>query len=135
MKRSREEDLETSSEPGTPSASDLSPLAPSPDSCTAPHSNSKIVHLDHSSENGEASTAVMKCSLSGHSQTLSFASFEDYETHYAQAHSNRCHECRKNFPTEHFLSLHIAENHDSLVAILREREEKTVSMKSSILST
>jgi len=40
---------------------------------------------------------------------------------------NRCLECRRNFPTEHFLNLHIEENHDALVSVRRERGEKTVS--------
>lgn len=46
--------------------------------------------------------------------------------HYQQAHVNRCSQCSKNFPTAHFLNLHIEENHDSLVVALRARGEKTV---------
>ncbi|KAH8434629.1 uncharacterized protein LDX57_012271 [Aspergillus melleus] len=42
-----------------------------------------------------------------------------------QTHVNRCSECGKNFPTGHFLSLHIEENHDPLVATRRERGDKT----------
>ena len=34
-------------------------------------------------------------------------------------------ECRRNFPTDHFLSLHIAENHDPLNASKRDRGDKT----------
>ncbi|OAF63415.2 hypothetical protein VC83_00462 [Pseudogymnoascus destructans] len=67
----------------------------------------------------------MRCSLPGHRPDLSFHSFDDYEVHYSKTHVNRCVECRKNFPTEHFLSLHQAENHDPLVGVLRDRGEHT----------
>jgi len=67
----------------------------------------------------------MICSLPPHRQTLSFATYEEYEVHYLKTHTNRCTECRKNFPTEHFLNLHIEENHDSLVSVRKERGEKT----------
>jgi len=66
----------------------------------------------------------MKCSLPPH-PTLSFPTFSDFETHYAQAHTNRCSSCHKNFPTEHFLSLHISENHDPLEEARRAKGEKT----------
>ncbi|KAL4870506.1 hypothetical protein BDV12DRAFT_165736 [Aspergillus spectabilis] len=68
---------------------------------------------------------VMHCSLPPHRGALSFASYEDYEVHYQQAHVNRCTECGRNFPTELFLNLHIEENHDPLAAARRERGEKT----------
>ena len=89
---------------------------------------SKIIHLD--TESGEARLVTeMRCSLPPHRQTLSFPSYDDYEVHYAKTHVNRCIECRKNFPTEHFLNLHIEENHDALVSVKRERGEKTVSFQ------
>ncbi|CAL8582140.1 hypothetical protein XPA_007812 [Xanthoria parietina] len=67
----------------------------------------------------------MKCSLAPHPETLVFTTFEEFEVHYAQIHTNRCSECRKNFPTEHFLGLHISENHDPLVAARKAKYEKT----------
>ena len=69
---------------------------------------------------------AMKCSLPPHLETLLFSTFEEFEVHYAKAHANRCPECRKNFPTEHFLELHIEENHDPLVEAKRAKGEKTV---------
>ncbi|KAF2816092.1 uncharacterized protein BDZ99DRAFT_458004 [Mytilinidion resinicola] len=66
----------------------------------------------------------MKCLLPPH-QPLDFTSFEDYEVHYQKAHVNRCQECHKNFPSDHYLGLHIAENHDPLNEIKRSRGEKT----------
>ncbi|KAK6584580.1 hypothetical protein PZA11_002804 [Diplocarpon coronariae] len=88
-------------------------------------STSKIVHLNP--ESGENQTIEMRCSLPPHRGTLTFASFEDYDIHYAKIHVNRCLKCRKNFPTNHFLILHIEENHDALISVLRERGEKTYS--------
>jgi hypothetical protein len=131
-KRSRE-DFEPSSpesestRESTPSVrSFISPVAIAPASNTP-----KIFHLDL--ESGEAPPVTeMRCSLPPHRQTLSFTSFEEYEVHYAKTHVNRCVECRKNFPTENFLNLHIEENHDALVSVRRERGEKTVSYTSTI---
>lgn len=71
---------------------------------------------------------LMQCTLPPHREPLSFASYEDYEVHYQQAHVNRCSQCSKNFPTGHFLNLHIEENHDPLAAARRARGEKTVSL-------
>ena len=87
-------------------------------------SSSKIVQLDSPSGQG----LEMRCSLPPHRQTLLFASYEEYEVHYNKTHVNRCMECGKNFPTEHFLNLHIEENHDALISVKRERGEKTVSI-------
>lgn len=84
----------------------------------------KIVHIDSESV-VEDHLAVMRCSLSPH-PPLSFDSFEAYDVHYQQTHMNRCAECQKNFPDEHFLHLHIAENHDPISAARRHQGEKTV---------
>lgn len=127
VKRSRED-----SPPLVSASSDFRPLDTTPAllvtyGATSPklQDSSKIPHLD--TEGGETSDPeVMRCSLPPHQETLSFASFEAYEVHYSQMHVNRCLECRRNFPTEHFLNLHIEENHDSLVAARRERGERTV---------
>ena len=57
---------------------------------------------------------------------ITFSTFEEYSVHYQQNHLNRCSECGTNFPSDHYLQLHIAENHDPIVAIKRERGERTV---------
>lgn len=66
----------------------------------------------------------MRCSLPPH-KPLSFSTYAEYESHYQQAHTNRCTDCRKNFPTSYFLDLHIVESHDPIVASKREKGEKT----------
>lgn len=91
-----------------------------------PAISSKITALDF--ESGEAvRTAQMHCSLPPHRDAISFTSYEEYEVHYNKVHVNRCAECRKNFPTNHFLNLHIEECHDPLISVRRERGDKTVS--------
>ena len=72
-----------------------------------------------------ASAAVMKCSLPPHREPLQFDTLEAFDVHYAQIHTNRCSECSRNFPTAHFLTLHIDENHNPLRQALQERGEKT----------
>jgi hypothetical protein len=72
----------------------------------------------------EHQTTSMRCLLPPH-KPITFSSYSEYETHYAQIHSNRCSECKANFPTAHFLEVHIAENHDPIIAAQRERGEKT----------
>ncbi|KAF2740748.1 hypothetical protein EJ04DRAFT_507764 [Polyplosphaeria fusca] len=66
----------------------------------------------------------MKCSLPPHG-VLTFDSFDDFEVHYQKTHLNRCTECANNFPDHHYLSLHISENHDPIVAAKRDGGEKT----------
>ena len=106
----------------TSRASSLDQSRSSPSQSTSPHGRSKI----HLPDTASLSVEVMRCSLPPHKGVISFASYEDYEVHYLQEHVNRCAECRKNFPTRHFLELHIEENHDPLVATRRDRGEKTV---------
>lgn len=66
----------------------------------------------------------MKCTLPPH-HPMTFNTSEEYESHYQQNHTNRCSDCGKNFPTTHFLDLHIAENHDPITAAKRDAGEKT----------
>ncbi|CCU79586.1 unnamed protein product [Blumeria hordei] len=84
--------------------------------------SSKFVQLD--SEIKLNTFTAMSCSLPPHSQTFTFNSYSEYEVHYAKVHTNRCLECRRNFPTEYFLTLHIEENHDPLFSIKKERGDK-----------
>jgi hypothetical protein len=68
---------------------------------------------------------VMRCSLPPHKYDLEFQSHEDYEVHYLKEHTNRCSSCGKNFPTAHFLGLHIEENHNALRETLQAKGDKT----------
>jgi hypothetical protein len=83
---------------------------------------SKYVQVDSCSENN----AKVNCFLPPH-QPLDFETFDDYEIHYNQHHINRCLTCQKNFPSDHYLGLHIAENHDPINEAKKERGDKTVA--------
>ncbi|KAF2874126.1 hypothetical protein BDV95DRAFT_463065, partial [Massariosphaeria phaeospora] len=109
VKRSRQDSLSSSDAAASPTPS-------------SPPVHVKIVHLDGDSALSDQ-PAVMKCSLPPHAP-LTFASFDDYDVHYQKAHVNRCSECHRNFPDEHFLHLHIAENHDPISEAKRDRGEK-----------
>lgn len=124
-KRSREDS------PSSSTASSLSPTPdpPSPALIDAPIHRSKYIQTSDK----PSPRAVMKCSLPPHHDTISFSTFDEFEIHYAKEHAHRCSECRKNFPTEHFLGLHISENHDPLTEARIAKGEKTVSLSTSII--
>ncbi|KAK3952740.1 hypothetical protein QBC32DRAFT_340679 [Pseudoneurospora amorphoporcata] len=86
----------------------------------------KIAELDPTESPSQAGMQ-MKCSLPPHKDTLVFSTYSEYESHYNSTHTNRCLECRKNFPSAHLLGLHIEENHDSFMAVKRDRGEHTYS--------
>ena len=81
---------------------------------------------------GERETMGIKCFLPPHPQ-IQFKDHEEFKAHYLKEHTHRCSECRKNFPTEHFLGLHTEENHDPLVEVRRAKYEKTVGDRRFVL--
>ncbi len=92
----------------------------------------KIAELDLSDGNLDGRGEIaMRCSLPPHREPVPFSSYAAYETHYRDQHTNRCAECRKNFPSAHLLGLHIEETHDSFAQARRERGDRTVSLSSS----
>ncbi|QSZ35619.1 hypothetical protein DSL72_008489 [Monilinia vaccinii-corymbosi] len=126
-KRLRDEEFDDPSSPdadiiATPGTSKIRDTQAT--STSNPPTPSKILHLGPDAGEG---LSVMRCSLPGHHRALSFLSYDDYEVHYKQSHMNRCLECRKNFPSERFLNLHIEENHDALVSVRKDRGEKIYS--------
>ncbi|KAK4135412.1 hypothetical protein BT67DRAFT_441068 [Trichocladium antarcticum] len=84
----------------------------------------KITELDPSAN---ANGIQMSCSLPPHKDPVIFSSYDEYETHYRDQHTNRCLVCRKNFPSAYLLGLHIEETHDSFAMVRRERGERTYS--------
>lgn len=128
MKRSREPEPDLDSLHAQPSAG----------SDEVTQHFSKITGLDSAvtDDEDDEDTAVtdnkdravaMKCTLPPHKEPLTFKSYGEYESHYNKFHTNRCLECRKNFPSDHFLGLHIEECHDPLVVVKRDKGEHTVS--------
>ncbi|KAL2417687.1 hypothetical protein ABEF95_013036 [Exophiala dermatitidis] len=76
-------------------------------------------------DNISAPKNAIHCSLPPHRETLSFTTPEEFEVHYAKEHWNRCTACGKNFPTAHFLALHIDEHHNTFREALQSRGERT----------
>jgi len=103
-----------------------SSAADEPEPCEG---TSKYVQFDKSLQ----CKPVIRCALAPHSRSIPFYSLEDYNVHYAQVHSNRCRECYKNLPSNHFLALHISENHDPINEARRARGEKTVCQTARVL--
>ncbi|RPB28724.1 hypothetical protein L211DRAFT_777959, partial [Terfezia boudieri ATCC MYA-4762] len=68
---------------------------------------------------------VISCNFLPHCNQRPFSSYAEFESHYHQQHSNRCHECHRNFPSERYLTIHIAENHDVFNELKKEKGEKT----------
>ncbi|KAK8139244.1 hypothetical protein PG984_002624 [Apiospora sp. TS-2023a] len=129
MKRSREPEEDNSSEYSADAPSDDEHDGDAPTTGTSKSKKqpaAKIIQVDESAVD-DSETVVMRCLLPPHREPLAFRSYTDYETHYHKAHSNRCFECRKNFPSDHLLSVHIEEQHDAFAAVLREKGEHTYS--------
>jgi hypothetical protein len=114
MKRSREHDEGDYFEPDDPESTGISSQPAI-----------KIVELDSSLAQDDIQV-IIQCPLPPHKETIDFESYQAYETHYTKFHTNRCIECGRNLPSNHYLSLHIEEVHDPLVAVQREKGMRTV---------
>jgi hypothetical protein len=118
-KRSRETSF-------SPSAEELSPFETNEDNSDADSGRfNKYKLVDNSTPAANTTSTVMRCSLPPHKDAVEFQSHEDYEVHYLKEHTNRCSSCGRNFPTAHFLGLHIEENHNALRETLEAKGEKT----------
>ncbi|MCJ1476921.1 hypothetical protein MMC13_005590 [Lambiella insularis] len=93
-------------------------------SFSPPSSSSSSKHPHPHPPSSPPPPPIMHCHLPPHAP-LAFPSYAAYDAHYAQAHAHRCAECRRNFPDEFMLGLHIGENHDPLEGVRRGRGEKT----------
>lgn len=90
------------------------------DVATAPVS--KVVTLDVVVD--DSRVPLQQCSLPGHHPGLTFASYEEYESHYNKSHINRCIECRKTYPSSHILELHLTEFHDAFAHLKKDNGDK-----------
>jgi len=78
---------------------------------------SKLVRV-----NSALQQTVIACSEKPLCQSRPFNTYEEYEVHYHQTHINRCIECKKNFPSERFLHLHIQETRKEAHSVLLRHE-------------
>lgn len=53
-----------------------------------------------------------------------FGDYPSYELHMINFHTHICQKCKKRFPSQIILDIHIEENHDPFFALKRERGEK-----------
>ncbi|KAI5819888.1 zinc finger protein [Pyronema omphalodes] len=102
----------------------LSPFSPNSTPNVPISPPRKEFRRDPSSISSTTTGPTIICSEAPVCTARAFHSYEEYEVHYAQTHTNRCMECRKNFPTNRFLELHIREHHDPLMRIMQERGAK-----------
>ncbi|KAL4641088.1 zinc finger protein 511 isoform X1 [Arapaima gigas] len=61
-----------------------------------------------------------RCHISGCQQL--FNTLESYEHHYSSVHRHVCSGCKRHFPSNHLLDVHILEWHDSLFQIMAEKQ-------------
>lgn len=90
-----------------------------PDSAGSPAKIQEIEHQKVSLQKFE-----MQCSLPPH-PPVSFASATDFDIHYVKEHTNRCSSCGKNFPSAHYLTLHMDENHNPIREAVAAQGERT----------
>lgn len=61
-----------------------------------------------------------KCHIAGCKQF--FDTLEGYEHHYNALHRNVCSSCKRSFPSNRLLDVHILEWHDSLFQVMAEKQ-------------
>lgn len=83
-------------------------------------SPAKIIELEDEEFDHICEGSKMQCLLPPH-LPLSFDSTENFDIHYLKEHTNRCSSCGRNFPSTHYLDLHMDENHNPV------RESKAAS--------
>lgn len=66
------------------------------------------------------SVSEFQCHIAGCKQL--FDTLEGYEHHYNTLHRHVCSSCKRCFPSNRLLDIHILEWHDSLFQVMAERE-------------
>ncbi|KAF9169477.1 hypothetical protein BGX21_001326 [Mortierella sp. AD011] len=87
--------------------------------------NAYIPDMIEDSETHARLTQPQTCHYDQCHGERTFSSAAAYEHHYETNHRHICLNCKKSFPGEKWLELHLHEIHDTLVKIKRERGEKT----------
>ncbi|KAJ8250772.1 hypothetical protein COCON_G00226940 [Conger conger] len=64
--------------------------------------------------------SAFRCHIAGCSQL--FDTLEGYEHHYSALHRHVCSGCRRSFPSDRLLDIHILEWHDSFFQIMAEKQ-------------
>lgn len=57
-------------------------------------------------------------------KNIKFSSQDEYEAHILGYHYHLCNECKRRFPSDAYLQVHIEENHDPFFQIKKEQGQK-----------
>lgn len=72
--------------------------------------------------------ATIKCTIPPcHVNLVQFDSYLAYEAHVITFHNHVCQQCRRRFPSNQFLEIHIDENHNPFWQLARDKGEKVFS--------
>lgn len=77
------------------------------------------------------SVSEFQCHIAGCKQL--FDTLEGYEHHYNTLHRHVCSSCKRCFPSNRLLDIHILEWHDSLFQVMAERECMVMSTPEMIM--
>ncbi|KAJ8248437.1 hypothetical protein GJAV_G00242010 [Gymnothorax javanicus] len=64
--------------------------------------------------------SAFRCHIAGCSQL--FDTLEGYEHHYGSFHRHVCSSCKRSFPSDRLLDIHILEWHDSFFQVMAEKQ-------------
>ncbi|TKS85527.1 Zinc finger protein 511 [Collichthys lucidus] len=79
------------------------------------------LYISEADDKPTLSVSEFACHISGCSAV--FSTLEEYEHHYNSLHRHVCCSCRRSLPSARLLDIHIQEWHDSLFAILAQRQD------------
>lgn len=84
------------------------------------------LHEDHDSSDAEE----FFCGEHGCQQV--FRSVMKFQRHYQQWHRHTCIQCKKAFPSDHLLELHIEESHDPFFSIQESKKPMVILWLNSV---
>lgn len=79
------------------------------------------LYISTTDEEPSLCVSEFACHISGCTST--FKTLQEYEHHYNSLHRHVCCTCRRSLPTARLLDIHIQEWHDSLFAILAQKQD------------
>ncbi|XP_050416243.1 zinc finger protein 511 [Patella vulgata] len=85
------------------------------------HQGSKIIPIDNAnSDDYIEKIPIFPCSITGCGEV--FDNISRYESHYNTLHRNICTVCRRVFPSNYLLEIHLQEWHDAMFEILAAKQ-------------
>ncbi|CAG6017351.1 unnamed protein product [Menidia menidia] len=79
------------------------------------------LYISETEDKQALSVSEFACHISG--CTAVFSTLEEYEHHYNSLHRHVCCTCHRSFPSAQLLDIHIQEWHDSVFAILAQKQD------------